>query len=187
MSAPARVAITRTTPWWVTTIAGWAPASTSANAASTRARNTSSSSPPGGAVSSPLLHAIALTGPAHVDLVRRVAFPLAARSVRAGRDAACTAAPSAAADDLGGLPGPPEVGAMDHRAAKARTAPASRRRLAACCSPERRERGVEPALPAVLEVPFGLAVADDQEVAHGWVVNQTARPGLTLYGARRQT
>ena len=31
---------------------------------------------------------------------------------------------------------------------------------------------VAAALPALLDVPFGLAVADDQEVAHGWSVNQ---------------
>ena len=45
------------------------------------------------------------------------------------------------------------------------------------------QRGVEPALPPLLDVPFRLAVADDQDVVHGWSVKQTGRAdplGLTL-------
>ena len=46
---------------------------------------------------------------------------------------------------------------------------------------------VEPALPAALEVPLGLAVADDQEVLHGWSVNQSDPAGLPPSGGGGQT
>jgi hypothetical protein len=45
-------------------------------------------------------------------------------------------------------------------------------------------------LPPFLDVPFRLAMADDQEVVHGWSVNQNRRgvpAGLTPKLPRHQT
>ena len=125
--------------------------------------------------------------PARVDLVGR-SSPSQSPPLRSRRPGCgVQPAPSAAGDDLGGLAGPAEVGAVHDRRARSPTRPSASARSRAWLLAERGERRVEPALPAVLEVPFRLAVADDQEVVHGWSVKQSAAAGLTLCPARRQT
>ena len=118
---------------------------------------------------------------------RGVTLPTRRRCARGSPDAGDAGARARAAMISAVRAGPAEVGAVDDRGAKPSSASAAARsrglRLA-----ERGERRVEPALPAVLEVPLRLAVADDQEVAHGWAVNAETPPaGLTLGPARRQT
>jgi hypothetical protein len=87
--------------------------------------------------------------------------------------------PQGRGDDLGGLAGAAEIGTVHDRgreAAPDQCISAISRLLQAFGG----EPGVEPALPPFLDVPFRLAVADDQEVLHGWSVNQNRRAGLRV-------
>ena len=115
-----------------------------------------------------------MPGPALVDLVGGVALPLAAAALAQARMRRTDRRPTRAAMISAVCAGPAEVGAVDDAGREAGVGERARPGRAACSSPSGGERRVEPALPAVLEVPFRLAVADDQEVAHGWVVNQSA-------------
>jgi hypothetical protein len=79
-------------------------------------------------------------------------------------------------DDLGGLAGAAEVGTVHDGGGE----PAPGQHIGAISRLLQAFRGelrVEPALPAFLDVPFRFAVADDQEVLHGWLVNQNRRSG----------
>ena len=166
-SRPARLATSRRIPWWVTMIRMPRPtcssprANASSNRASTRVRCFTTRRR-AELASSPRC---ALGRPAGLDFVASQALPRAAVAFakpgfgQHGRF-------QMGADDLRGALRPSEIGRVDH----ARDDP----RIRELAAPRgcllftlRRQRCIEPTLPAALDVPGRRSVANDEDASHG--------------------